>query len=36
MVYLVENFRQYSRASVEAENLKITGLFIKCSLLAAA
>jgi len=32
MVYLHENFRQYSQRNAESANLKIVYLLIKCSL----
>jgi len=35
MVYLHENFKQYSRSNVESANPKIICLLVKCSLLAA-
>jgi len=35
MVYLQENFRQYSRENAESANLKIICFFVKCSLLVA-
>jgi len=35
MVYLYDNFRQYSRGNVAPVNLKIICLLVNCSLLAA-